>query len=225
MAVYLLPEEPVFPPVDESEPDGLIAIGGDLSAGRLLQAYAQGIFPWFKEGGDIYWYSPDPRMVMFPGQFKPSDSLNRIIRSGKFTVRFDTVFEQVIRRCSDTVRTGEDGTWISEEFIEAYLSLHKMGFAHSVETFYRNELVGGLYGVSLGVAFFGESMFFTMSNASKVAFYILVERCRDFWFHFIDCQVETAHLKGLGASLIDRKEYLVRLDEALKQATMRGSWG
>jgi leucyl/phenylalanyl-tRNA--protein transferase len=225
MAVYLLPEEPVFPPVDEAEPDGLIAIGGDLTVERLIQAYAQGIFPWFKEGGDVYWYSPDPRMVMFPGHFKSPGSLNRIIQSNKFTVRLDTVFEQVIRKCSETVRTGEDGTWISEDFIEAYVALHKEGFAHSVETFYREELVGGLYGVSIGVAFFGESMFFTMSNASKVAFHALVQQCGDFGFHFIDCQVETTHLKGLGASLIDRKEYLVRLDEALKQATIRGSWG
>jgi leucyl/phenylalanyl-tRNA--protein transferase len=221
MPVYLLPEEPVFPPAEEAEPDGLIAVGGDLSVERLIQAYAHGIFPWFKEGGDVYWYSPDPRMVIFPGQFKSPASLNRITRSGKFQVRFDTVFEQVIRRCSDSVRPGEDGTWISHDFIDAYLSLHKMGFAHSVETFYRDELVGGLYGVSLGTAFFGESMFFTMSNASKVALDALVKFCRQNGFKFIDCQVETTHLRQFGATLISRKDYLELLNAALEHHTIK----
>jgi len=224
MAVYLLPYEPVFPPVEEAEPDGLIAIGGDLSAERLIQAYVHGIFPWFCENEDVFWYSPDPRMVMFPEQFKVPDSLKRIIRSGKYAVRIDTVFEQVIRACSKAPRPGQEGTWISQDFIDAYIALHIMGIAHSFEVFDQDELVGGLYGVSLGAAFFGESMFYTKSNASKVAFHALVESCRQYGLKFIDCQVETSHLLGLGATPIDRKNYLLLLEESLKAGTVNGRW-
>ncbi|MCX6266965.1 MAG: leucyl/phenylalanyl-tRNA--protein transferase [Bacteroidetes bacterium] len=209
MTVYLLPEEPFFPPVDKAEPDGLVAIGGDLSAERVLQAYAHGIFPWFKDHEDIFWYSPDPRMILFPEQFKVSDSLNRIIKRNQFAVKFDTAFTQVIHACAAAPRQGQDGTWISQDFIDAYTTLHHRGYAHSVEVFYRDELVGGLYGVSLGAAFFGESMFYSMKNTSKVAFHALVERCRHYGFKFIDCQVETSHLLGLGASLVDRNQYLL----------------
>jgi leucyl/phenylalanyl-tRNA---protein transferase len=224
MTVYLLPEEPFFPPVDEAEPDGLIAIGGDLSVNRLLQAYSSGIFPWFREDEDIFWYSPDPRMVLFPDQFKATDSLKRVIRGNRFKVRFDTVFDQVIRGCAAAPRPGQDGTWISEEFVNAYIELHKCGFAHSVEVFYHDKLAGGLYGVSLGAAFFGESMFFTMNNASKVAFHALVERCKVNKFKFIDCQVETTHLLRFGASLIERKDYLLILEATLKEKTIKGPW-
>ena len=224
MTVYLLPEEPLFPPVDEAEPDGLIAIGGDLSVERLLQAYAQGIFPWFREEEDVFWYSPDPRMILFPEHFKVSDSLKRTISNKKFTIKFDTAFDRVIRGCAAAPRPGQDGTWISEDFIDAYGELHARGFAHSAEVFYQEELVGGLYGVSLGAAFFGESMFFRMNNASKVAFHALVERCLQNGFKFIDCQVETTHLMGLGATLVDRKEYLLLLADALKTCTIKGSW-
>ena len=224
MPVYLLPEEPVFPPAEEAEPDGLIAIGGDLSVERLIQAYIHGIFPWFEEAGDVYWYSPDPRMVLFPDQFKLSGSLQRIIRGNRYSIKFDTVFDQVIRRCASAQRPGQEGTWISQDFIEAYTALHVSGIAHSVEVFCQDELVGGLYGVSLGAAFFGESMFFTMSNASKVAFHALVKQCRHYGFKFIDCQVETSHLLGLGATLIDRKDYLLLLEESLKAGTVSGRW-
>jgi leucyl/phenylalanyl-tRNA--protein transferase len=224
MAVYLLPYEPVFPPVDEAEADGLVAIGGDLSEERLIQAYAHGIFPWFSEDKDVYWYSPDPRMVLFPDRFIIADSLRRTIRSDKFTVRFDTVFDQVIKGCAAAPRPGQEGTWISEDFIVAYIALHAQGFAHSVEVFYKDELVGGLYGVSLGAAFFGESMFFLMNNTSKVAFHALVEHCRQNGFRFIDCQVETSHLLGLGASLIARKDYLTLLQESLQMPTFKGLW-
>ena len=224
MTVYLLPEEPFFPPPGEAEPDGLIAIGGDLSADRLLQAYGQGIFPWFREDDDIYWYSPDPRMILFPDQFKISDSLKRVLKSKQFTVKFDTSFERVIRNCAAAYRPGQDGTWIDQDFIEAYGALHAMGFAHSAEVFHGEELVGGLCGVSLGAAFFGESMFFTMNNASKVAFHALVERCRQYGFKFIDCQVETAHLMNLGASLIPRNDYMALLAEALTKPTCKGKW-
>jgi leucyl/phenylalanyl-tRNA--protein transferase len=224
MSIYLLPREPIFPPAVEAEPDGLLAIGGDLSVERLLQAYANGIFPWFMDDEDVFWYSPDPRMVMFPEKFKISGSLNRLIRNNHFNVTFDMAFGQVIRGCSIIPRPGQDGTWISGEFIEAYLELHKLGFAHSVEVFYRDDLVGGLYGVSLGAAFFGESMFSKVSNASKVAFHALVTRCSQYGFRFIDCQTETAHLLRLGATLIDRTDYLVRLEEALKERTVKGPW-
>jgi leucyl/phenylalanyl-tRNA--protein transferase len=224
MTVYLLPAEPFFPPVEEAEPDGLIAIGGDLSVDRLIQAYAQGIFPWFMVEDDIYWYSPNPRMLMYPEQFKISDSLNRLIRSNRFTIRFDTMFEQVIRKCAEAPRPGQDGTWISEEFINAYTNLYDCGFAHSVEVFNQEKLVGGLYGVSLGAAFFGESMFSAESNASKVAFHALVERCRKYKFKFIDCQTESSHLLGLGATLVERKDYMALLGEALNERTVKGPW-
>ncbi|MCX6307079.1 MAG: leucyl/phenylalanyl-tRNA--protein transferase [Bacteroidetes bacterium] len=224
MTVYLLPEEPYFPPVDEAEPDGLVAIGGDLSVERLLEAYTHGIFPWFRDEDDFFWFSPDPRMVMFPDQFNLTDSLNRVIRSNRFTVRYDTAFDQVIESCAATPRPGQDGTWISDDFIEAYKNLHYQGYAHSVEVFYREELVGGLYGLALGDAFFGESMFFTMNNASKVAFNALVERCRQHGVMFIDCQVETSHLMRFGATLIPRPDYLELLKKALLIPTASGSW-
>jgi leucyl/phenylalanyl-tRNA---protein transferase len=224
VAVYLLPEEYFFPPVEEAEPDGLVAIGGDLSVERLVQAYAHGIFPWFSEGDDIFWFSPDPRMILIPHQFKIHDSLDRIIRGKRFIVKFDTVFSQVIRGCAVAPRPGQDGTWITEDFIEAYIALHDRGFAHSAEVFFQDELVGGLYGVSLGAGFFGESMFFTMNNASKVALYALAERCLQYGLKFIDCQMETSHLQTLGASLVSRKEYLALLEQALKEGTIQGRW-
>ena len=224
MTVYLLPEEPFFPPAVDAEPDGLIAIGGDLSPERLLQAYANGIFPWFRDEEDVFWYSPDPRLILFPGQFKLPSSLNRIIRSRKFTVKFDTDFTSVIRGCAESVRPGQDGTWISGDFIEAYSALHRKGFAHSVEVYFQDDLVGGLYGVSLGAAFFGESMFYRMNNASKVALHALVERCRQYGINFIDCQVETGHLQGLGAVLVDRVDYLNLLETSQKEKTTAGPW-
>ena len=224
MPVYLLPEEPFFPPVDEAEPDGLIAVGGDLSVNRLIQAYAHGIFPWFVNEDEFYWFSPDPRLVMFPEQFKISDSLRRIVKSDLFEVRFDTNFGKVIRACSAANRPGQDGSWISTEFIQAYTELHLHGYAHSVETYFKGKLVGGLYGVSLGAAFFGESMFFSKSNASKVAFCSLVDYCKLHNFRFIDCQVATSHLVSLGAKPVPRKDYLEKLDEALKKPTVKGPW-
>jgi leucyl/phenylalanyl-tRNA--protein transferase len=224
MTVYLLPEEPIFPPVDHAEPDGLLAIGGDFSANRLLKAYASGIFPWFNEKEDIFWYSPDPRMVMFPGQFKPSQSLQRLIQSKRFTVRFDSAFAEVIKGCAEAPRAGQDGTWISQDFIEAYTGLYNLGFAHSVEVYYNNQLAGGLYGISLGAAFFGESMFYRTSNASKIAFHALVDHCLKNQFHFIDCQTETSHLLKLGATLLGRREYLTLLRKALKKDTITGKW-
>ena len=215
MTVYLLPEEPVFPDPCEADEDGLIAIGGDLSVERLIVAYSSGIFPWFIHEDEPYWYSPNPRMVLFPDKMRISGSLQRVISSGKFSVRIDTSFEKVIRACSEAYRTDQDGTWISEEFISAYNDLYKMGVAHSIETFYRDELVGGLYGLSLGAAFFGESMFFKERDASKVAFAALADTCRKRNITFIDCQVESAHLQKFGAALISRDDYLRMLKQSL----------
>jgi leucyl/phenylalanyl-tRNA--protein transferase len=224
MTVYLLPEEPFFPSLEEAEPDGLVAIGGDLSTERLLQAYASGIFPWFMEEGEIFWYSPDPRLVLFPDRFRLSGSLARIIRSNRFTIRFDSAFSEVILNCSEAPRPSQEGTWISHEFIEAYTRLHKMGFAHSVEVYAGHKLAGGLYGISLGAAFFGESMFSKVNNASKAAFHALAERCSEFGFGFIDCQVDSEHLRKMGASLVTRQDYLLMLKESMKSVTIKGPW-
>jgi leucyl/phenylalanyl-tRNA--protein transferase len=163
-------------------------------------------------------------MVMLPDQFKVPHSLERIIRSRRFEIRFDTVFSEVIHCCASVPRPGQDGTWISPDFIEAYIDLHTLGFAHSVEVFYEKKLVGGLYGVSLGKAFFGESMFYTIDNASKVAFHALVDRCKQLSFKFIDCQMETSHLRRFGAIMVDRKYYLSLLEKSLKEETIKGSW-
>ncbi|MBE0647668.1 MAG: leucyl/phenylalanyl-tRNA--protein transferase [Bacteroidales bacterium] len=224
MPVYLLPDEPVFPPANEAEEEGLLAIGGDFSTDRLLNAYASGIFPWFVHEGEPYWFSPDPRLVLFPDKLKVSKSLERIIRSDRFEVRMDTDFEAVIRQCARIKRAHEPDTWISDEFIEGYTNLYKKGFAHSVECYHKGELVGGLYGLSLGKAFFGESMFFTSPNASKVALYHLVKQLMAWDFTFIDCQVETEHFLRMGAMLMPRTEYLNMLEEAIKTPTRRGSW-
>jgi leucyl/phenylalanyl-tRNA--protein transferase len=224
VTVYLLPEEPMFPPVDEAEPDGLIAIGGDFSVERLVQAYAQGIFPWFMDENDIFWYSPDPRMILKPEQFRKSKSLERIINSGRFEIRIDTKFHEVITACGSTDRPEQDGSWINRSFIDGYTTLHDQGFAHSFETYFNNKLVGGLYGVSLGAAFFGESMFYQMNDASKVAFAGLTEFCEKHNFLFIDCQVESSHLQKLGAIPIERKSYLNLLSEALRSPTIKGQW-
>ncbi|MFH1296085.1 MAG: leucyl/phenylalanyl-tRNA--protein transferase [Bacteroidota bacterium] len=224
MTVYLLPDEPVFPPATEAEEEGLLAIGGDFSVDRLLNAYASGIFPWFIHKGEPYWFSPDPRLVLFPVKLKISTSLKRIIRSGRFELTMDHDFEGVIRNCARIIRSHEPDTWISEEFIEGYTNLHKKGFAHSVECYFKGSLVGGLYGISLGKAFFGESMFHTEPNASKVALFHLVQQLRTWNFHFIDCQAETEHFIRLGAELVPRSVYLERLKQAIKFPTRRGSW-
>lgn len=224
MTVYLLPEEPVFPPATEAEEEGLIAIGGDFSVDRLLNAYASGIFPWFIHDGEPYWYSPDPRLVLFPDKFRISGSLKRVIRSRSIEVKADHDFEAVIRACAQVKRTHEPDTWISKEFISGYTELHRKGFAHCFSSYLDGKLVGGLYGVSLGRAFFGESMYHILPDASKVALYRLIEKLLEWEFHFIDCQVETKHLLRMGATLIPRTEYLERLQQAIKFPTRRGSW-
>lgn len=225
MPVYRLPKDIVFPPPHLAEHDGLLAVGGDLSVKRLLLAYSMGIFPWYSVDSPILWWSPDPRLVLFPGELKISRSLRQTIRKGTYSVTMDSAFEEVIRTCAGIHRTDKGGTWITEDMMRAYIRLHKAGFAHSVESWADGELCGGLYGVSLGSVFFGESMFAQRNDASKVAFSGLVERLQEWGCSVIDCQVTTAHLRRFGAREISRDEFLALLDEGLKQPTRKGNWG
>ena len=225
MPVFQLGEETqYFPPVHLSEPNGLLAVGGDLSSERLLTAYKTGIFPWFAELEPILWWSPDPRCLLFPNKFHVSKSLKQVIRSNKFIVKFDTCFKDVITSCSKVERKEGDGTWILQDMIEAYTNLYHQGYAHSVEVFLENQLVGGLYGISLGACFFGESMFHTHTDASKIALYSLSQKLLEWNFHFIDCQLPTPHLLSLGAEEITRKKYLELLKKAIKTESKRGVW-
>jgi leucyl/phenylalanyl-tRNA---protein transferase len=213
-----------FPDPRTADPDGLLAAGGDLSIESLITAYSRGIFPWYSEDSPILWWSPDPRLVLFPEKFRIATSLKQRIRSGIYKVRIDQDFESVIRLCAGVKRHDQDGTWITEEMIRAYIRLHYAGFAHSFETYHNNRLVGGLYGVSLGRAFFGESMFFHMRDASKIALCNLVEWSLKHNFLFIDAQQSTSHLKSLGAEEMNREDFLLKLDNALQYETLRGNW-
>lgn len=224
MPVYRLTEEVVFPPPELASKDGLLAVGGDLSQERLLLAYSMGIFPWYSQGDPILWWSPDPRMVLVPHEFKVSKSLRKISRRGVFAVTMDQAFDAVIRHCADVPRSGQDGTWITEAMQEAYGTLHRAGYAHSVECWQKDELVGGLYGISLGACFFGESMFSTVSDASKVALLALVEQLTKWRFTLIDCQIHTLHLSRLGARTMNRTDFLRRMREGLKTKTRLGPW-
>ncbi len=198
-----------FPPLDRalSYPNGLLALGGDLKPERLLSAYRRGIFPWYSEDQPILWWSPDPRMVMFPEHFEPSRSLRKSMRNKGFTVSLDHAFENVIRRCAETFRPDQFGTWITPEMRDAYITLHYLGHAHSVECWQRGRLVGGLYGMSLGRVFFGESMFSLVPDASKVAYARLIEKLLEWGYELIDCQVYTSHLESLGARMIPREDF------------------
>ena len=214
-----------FPPVERAleEPNGLLAAGADLSIERLLEAYRNGIFPWYSEGQPVLWWSPDPRMVLFPGELRITRSLRKRLAKRDYEVRADTAFEEVIRACA-APRPGQDGTWITPEMEKAYIRLHKEGFAHSVESWLEGELAGGIYGVSLGRCFFGESMFSHKSNGSKVALARLIERLKAWDFHLLDAQVATRHMMSLGAKEIPRAAFLKRLKEALRSATIQGKW-
>lgn len=230
MIYYLDPERVGFPDPEEAdkgelEPDmaGLLAVGGGLSVEWLVEAYCCGIFPWYGEDSPIMWWSLDPRMVMEVGDFRYSKSLQRVVKSGRFEVRVDTCFEEVIRRCAEVKRVGQNGTWIVEEMIEAYIRLHGCGLAHSFETFMDGRLVGGLYGVSIGDWFSGESMFHTERDASKVAFVRLVEFCKMHNFRFIDAQQPTPHLGSLGARPMERKRFLEMLEGSYDKA-IAGCW-
>lgn len=202
-----------FPPLSNAltEPNGLIAIGGDLSLPRLLSAYHQGIFPWFSEGEPILWWSPNPRMVLYPDSLKISRSLQKTLKKKVFEVRFNSAFREVITACSATARAQQDGTWITQEIIDAYCRLYDAGFAISAESYFEGQLVGGCYGVSIGRMFYGESMFHHKTDASKVAFVTLVEHLKHQGIGLIDCQMKTAHLASFGAHEIDRAEFALQL--------------
>ncbi len=214
-----------FPEVERAlaEPNGLLAAGADLSLPRLLEAYRNGIFPWFADDQPILWWSPDPRMVLFPAELKVSRSLARTMRNARFEVRADTAFDDVIEGCRQP-RRRESGTWITDEMADAYAALHRGGFAHSVETWLDGELVGGLYGVALGRAFFGESMFTRVSDASKVAFVALARQLEHWDFGVIDCQMNTAHLASFGAREIPRAEFTCRLLELVHYPPVPVPW-
>ena len=217
MPVFLLSDKIAFPPPHLARRDGLLAVGGDLSEKRLLLAYSMGIFPWFSDEDPVMWWSPDPRLVLYSGEIRVSKSLKRIIKKGLFHVTMDMAFDQVIATCAQIRLQNNEGTWIVKDMIDAYCKLHKSGFAHSVEAWYEGKLAGGLYGVSLGKCFFGESMFARMSNASKVAFVTLVKHLEALSFDIIDCQITTEHLIRFGARQIPRNIFLKQLEKSLNR--------
>ena len=224
MPIFLLSSENVFPPPHLSTKEGLVAIGGDLSPQRLLIAYRMGIFPWYSENEPILWWSPDPRMVLFPNELKMSRSLAKVIRQGRFQITVDTCFEDVIAACARTRVLRNEGTWINSEMEQAYIRLHQMGYAHSIEAWCDRGLAGGLYGVSLGGFFFGESMFSAISNASKAALAYLCSFLKSRDFDLIDCQVQTSHLESLGARMISRAQFLNQLEMTLRKPSLIGKW-
>jgi leucyl/phenylalanyl-tRNA--protein transferase len=212
MPLFALDHSTVFPPVELAEPDGLLAIGGNLSTQRLLTAYKNGIFPWY-EGDTPLWWCPDPRFVLFPEQLKVSKSMKALMKKGDFSFRINQDFAGVIRACKETERKGQDGTWITDALEEAYAKLHQLGYAHSAETWLDGQLVGGLYGIRMGKVFFGESMFSFRSNASKFAFISYVAQLLSEGIQLIDCQVHTDHLESLGAEMIPRSRFIQLLGE------------
>ncbi|MEO0898788.1 MAG: leucyl/phenylalanyl-tRNA--protein transferase [Bacteroidota bacterium] len=225
MPIYRIPDDLVFPPVSHAEPSGILGIGGDLSAERLLLAYESGIFPWFSDDEPVLWWAPDPRFVLFPAKLKVSKSMKQILKKGMFQISYDQAFEEVIQACAQIYRPGQRGTWITDEMKEAYAHLHQLGLAHSVEVYQEGELVGGLYGVSLGNCFFGESMFSKVSNASKTGFISLVRELEQRKFCLIDCQVHTGHLESLGAEMIPRNDFMEFLHDSAKRKSIQGNWG
>ena len=224
MPIYRLNRFPAFPPPEHAGPDGFLAVGGDLSPARLIEAYRNGIFPWYEPGEEILWWCPDPRLILDPSRVNISRSLRATIRKATYEVRFDTSFRQVIASCGKIKRVHEDGTWISPVIMNAYAALHDLGVAHSVESWWNGELVGGLYGVSLGTTFFGESMFAYKTDASKVALAGLAEACARRGITMIDCQVSSEHLISMGAFTIPRKVFLEGLREGLKSPLKPGVW-
>jgi leucyl/phenylalanyl-tRNA--protein transferase len=208
--IFRLNEDMVFPPADLAEPDGLLAVGGDLSVARLRLAYQSGIFPWYSDDDPILWYAPHQRFVLYPDELRVSKSMQKIIKQNVFTVTTDMAFADVITACSQVPRLDQDGTWITDDMKDAYITLHKEGVAHSVEVWQNDELVGGAYGVAVGAIFCGESMFAKVSNASKVA---LISLCQSKKYKLIDCQVYTEHLESMGARMISREEYMALLTQ------------
>jgi leucyl/phenylalanyl-tRNA--protein transferase len=223
--IFRLDRRLLFPRPELAEPSGLLAVGGDLRPERLVAAYAAGIFPWYSEGSPILWHSPDPRMVLRAEDLLVGRTLEKNLRRRLYEVRLDTAFRAVIEACAAAPRPGQDGTWITADMIEAYVALHQRGVAHSAEAWQDGELVGGLYGVSLGGAFFGESMFARAPDASKVAFVTLVRQLMRWGIELVDCQVRTPHLERFGATSWPRARFLAALEEALGRATQIGPWG
>ena len=221
-----LPDEIEYPPLDKAltEPNGLLAAGGDLSPQRILAAYRRGIFPWYSAGEPILWWSPDPRMVLFPDDLKISGSLAKTLRNAHYEVRLDTAFDAVIGACASKPRDGQPGTWFTGEMQQAYRELHRLGYAHSVETWISGKLAGGLYGIALGAAFYGESMFSDARDASKIALAHLCAHLKRRGFGIIDCQMETAHLASLGARPIPRRAFAARLEELCLRGDAPGHW-
>jgi leucyl/phenylalanyl-tRNA--protein transferase len=208
MIMHILSDKISFPPVETADEHGFLAVGGDLSPERLLEAYRHGIFPWYNEEDPICWWSPDPRFVLFPDQLHVSKSMKHIIRNNQFNFTINKTFEQVIKACSTVERKEANGTWINDDMIIAYTRLYKLGYAYSAEAWHDNKLAGGLYGVKLGNLFFGESMFSMIPNASKFAFIQLVQQLRNEGIVLIDCQMHTAHLESLGAVMIPRQDFI-----------------
>jgi leucyl/phenylalanyl-tRNA--protein transferase len=224
MPVYQLTDKLLFPPAELAETDGLLAIGGDLSPERLLLAYSQGIFPWFSEGDPILWWSPSPRLVIFPDEFIIPKRLSRLLRQRKFSITMDQAFSQVITACATLDKRLEKGTWITKDMKAAYCILHDMGYAHSVECWLDDKLAGGLYGIYLGGVFFGESMFSKESNSSKLALVYLVNKLQEWDFDLIDCQMKTEHLIQFGAREIPGPEFKKLLAKSLSRDSQIGKW-
>lgn len=221
-----LPPEPEFPALERAlaEPNGLLAAGGDLSPQRLLAAYRRGIFPWYSAGEPILWWSPDPRMVLAPDEFKISASLTKTLRNAKYEVRLDSAFDDVVRACAGKPREGQAGTWITGEMQAAYRDLHRLGYAHCVETWIDGRIAGGLYGVAIGQAFYGESMFSDVRDASKIALAHLCAHLKRRGFGIIDCQMETMHLTSLGARPISRDDFVTQIDRLCEELCTSGRW-
>lgn len=216
----------VFPPVEAAlnEPNGLLAVGGDLSPSRLLEAYRHGIFPWYSEDQPILWWSPDPRMVLFPAELRISRSLAKRLRKDDYEIRIDSAFEEVVHACATVPRAGQDGTWITPEMAAAYCRLHELGHAHSVETWMDGQLAGGIYGVAMGRMFYGESMFHRETDASKIALVHLMWHLERNGFGMMDCQMKTQHLVSLGGREIPRAEFSRRLAELVNSPQAAGKW-
>ncbi len=224
MAVIFLEDNTTsFPPPEMAEPDGLLAVGGNLSVESLLSAYSNGIFPWYNDW-PVLWWSLDPRLILFHDNLRVTKSLQQSLRKNELSVKFDTCFHEVIVQCAMVNRKGQNGTWITPDMAEAFVNLHQAGYAHSVETFYKDKLVGGLYGVSLGGMFSGESMFHLKPDASKIALYHLVQKTREWNFDFIDAQQPTEHMKRMGAQEVPREIFLDMLAKTLQRQTKHGKW-
>jgi len=221
-----LDETLTFPPVETAltDPNGLLAVGGDLSVERLLAAYRLGIFPWFSGGQPILWWSPDPRMVLFPAELRVSRSLAKRLRRQDYEIRFDSAFHEVVVACATVPRRGQDGTWITSDMLRAYDRLHELGYAHSVETWIDGQLAGAIYGVAIGRMFYGESMFHRVTDASKIALAHLVRHLEAEGYGMMDCQMRTEHLASLGGREIPRAEFSRRLAELVNLPSTPGKW-